>query len=128
MNIIFSTKDTGSQIQNLPDADMTTFVDIIRSINNIIPDADIRIFELLKEVEEEAPTKKGLVIADAINQILGNTRTIVYGKEPDKYFNEIGIKTISGSCFDHFILCFTSKDNSAELIITDDYSFFTYTF
>lgn len=127
MNIIFSTKEAGSQISTLKDSDMATFVDIVRSINDIIPGADIRIFELVKDVKE-APTKKALVIANAINQILGNSKTIVVGKEPDKEFDEIGIKTISGSCFDHYIVCFNSKNNSAELIISDEYSFFTYSF
>ena len=125
MNIIFSTDTISKQLKEI-NQKTTTFSDLIRDLSEILPDSEIRIIELLKENKEEVPSKKALIIANSVNEILGGNKTIVTGTDPDSDFDEIGVSSICGSAFNHIIISFCKGTDKAELIIVDDYSFFTY--
>ena len=94
--------------------------EILHSIVEQIPNVQVNIFELLYDCnKEEAPSKKALAIANAINDALGGNKTIVSGKTADTDFDEIGISSICGSAYDTFVINFIGEKESAQLFLFD---------
>ena len=123
MNIIFGTKGIASKLKDLNDIDLCSLHSLVRKIYGFLPNAEIGIIEILAENKDELPTKKSLVLANSINQVLDLNRTIVFGTDPGD--EEIAITSVKGS-FNQFIINFTNETDSAQIIISEQYNFFTY--
>ncbi len=70
-----------------------------RTVSNLAPlleGADIEIVETHHNKKKDVPSGTALLLANSINDSLGNTRKIVYGRTGKRESGEIGISAIRG--------------------------------
>ena len=112
------------RIVQLEKSDEKSISNVTKVIKNKIPDAEISVFELLSD-SIEIPSKKALIIANTVNIAFGGDKAIVTEKK-ESGFNEIGIKSLYGSAIDTYIVNFIGEKDTAHLVISDNFSYFTY--
>ena len=113
-------------VSRLTKTDNASIVDIIQEFSKKIPDAEINIIELLSDCSKEIPNKKTLILANTVNEVFGGSKTIVSGIKSEKDFDEICISSICGSSFDTYIINFIGKNDSAQMVLSDSFSYFTF--
>lgn len=92
---------------------------IITDIIEQVPNPQINIIELLHDNNLATPSKKGLIIANAINDALGGEKTIVAGATADKDYDEIGITSFCGNAYDSYVLNFIGESESVQVFLSD---------
>lgn len=76
--------------------DITLLKNILQMVASKLANCDIEISETHHNRKKDAPSGTAKLLADAINESLGNTKEIVYGREGKRESNEIGISSIRG--------------------------------
>lgn len=93
-------KDYANSIPIFQSANMSFDVALLRNIVKRISvqltDTDIEISETHHNRKKDAPSGTAKMLANAINEALGNTKTLVYGREGKREKNEIGLSSIRG--------------------------------
>lgn len=75
---------------------LKNIVQMVASKLTKLTDCDIEISEAHHNRKKDAPSGTAKLLADAINESLGNTKEIVYGREGKRNANEIGVSSIRG--------------------------------
>lgn len=76
--------------------DVALFKNILKSIAVQLSDTDIEISETHHNRKKDAPSGTAKMLADAINEALGGTKTLVYGRDGKREKDEIGLSSIRG--------------------------------
>lgn len=93
-------RDYARKIPVFQSANMSFDVALVRNILKIVSiqlaDTDIEISETHHNRKKDAPSGTAKLLADTINEALGNSKTLVYGREGKREKNEIGLSSIRG--------------------------------
>lgn len=76
--------------------DITLLKSIIQMVASKLNGCDIEISETHHNRKKDAPSGTAKLLADAINEALGNNKRIVYGREGKRNSDEIGISSVRG--------------------------------
>lgn len=76
--------------------DVALLKNLLKTIAVQLSNTDIEISETHHNRKKDAPSGTAKMFADAINEALGNTKTLVYGREGQREKNEIGLSSIRG--------------------------------
>lgn len=76
--------------------DITLLKNILQMVASKLANCDIEISETHHNRKKDAPSGTAVLLADAINDSLGNKKKIVYGREGKRNSDEIGISSIRG--------------------------------
>lgn len=92
--------DCAKHIPVFQSANMSFDVALLKNILEIVAvqlsDTDIEISEIHHNRKKDAPSGTAKMLADAINKALGDTKTLVYGRDGKREKNEIGLSSIRG--------------------------------
>lgn len=95
-----SIKDAAGKIPVFRSANMSFDVallrNILKSVSVQLADTDIEISETHHNRKADAPSGTAKLLANTVNEALGNTKTLVYGREGKREKNEIGLSSIRG--------------------------------
>ena len=93
--------------------DICLFKKLIKYIvPQLAPDTDIEIIEEHHNRKADSPSGTALFLANAINESLGGSKKIVYGRTGKRSVDEIGISSIRGGniCGTHTVKFFSEND------------------
>ena len=76
--------------------DVALLRNILKSVSVQLADTDIEISETHHNRKADAPSGTAKLLADTVNEALGNSKTVVYGREGKRKKNEIGLSSIRG--------------------------------
>ncbi len=76
--------------------EVALFKNIVQQAAKQLANTDIEISETHHNRKKDAPSGTAKMIANSINKALGNTKTIVYGREGKREKNEIGLSSVRG--------------------------------
>ena len=76
--------------------DVALFKNIVKTIAVQLSDTDIEVSETHHNRKKDAPSGTALMLAEAINESLGGTKKLIYGREGKREENEIGLSSIRG--------------------------------
>lgn len=76
--------------------DVALLRNILKSVSVQLADTDIEISETHHNRKADAPSGTAKLLANTVNEALGNTKTLVYGREGKREKNEIGLSSIRG--------------------------------
>ena len=76
--------------------DVALLRNILKTVSVQLADTDIEISETHHNRKKDAPSGTAKMLADTINEALGNSKTLVYGREGKREKNEIGRSSIRG--------------------------------
>lgn len=76
--------------------DVALLRNILKSVSVQLADTDIEISETHHNRKADAPSGTAKMLANTVNQTLGNSKTLVYGREGKREKNEIGLSSIRG--------------------------------
>lgn len=76
--------------------DVALFKNIVQLVAKQLANTDIEISETHHNRKKDAPSGTAKMLADAINDALRGTKTIIYGREGAREKNEIGLSSIRG--------------------------------
>lgn len=76
--------------------DVALLRNILKSVSVQLADTDIEISETHHNRKADAPSGTAKLLADTVNEALGNSKTLVYGREGKREKNEIGLSSIRG--------------------------------
>ncbi len=76
--------------------DVALFKNILKAMAVQLSDCDIEISETHHNRKKDAPSGTAKMLADTINEALGNSKVLVYGREGQRQKNEIGLSSIRG--------------------------------
>lgn len=93
-------REASKSISIFQSANMSLGINLMkRTVKKLAPaleGADIEILEAHHNKKKDAPSGTAFLLANSINDSLGNTRKIVYGRPGERQSDEIGISAIRG--------------------------------
>lgn len=93
-------REASKSISIFQSANMSLGINLMkRTVKKLAPaleGADIEILEAHHNKKKDAPSGTAFLLANSINDSLGNTKKIVYGRDSKRNANEIGISSIRG--------------------------------
>lgn len=76
--------------------DVALLRNILKSVSVQLADTDIEISETHHSGKADTPSDTAKLLAETVNEALGNSKTLVYGREGKREKNEIGLSSIRG--------------------------------